>query len=683
MDELKKSVKELHGVGEKTYEKIKRLKLKTIEDLIWYFPKEYEDRSDYIKLRECPLNAKGTFYVEILEEPVIQSHRKNMDILKVAVTDGESRFFLSWFNQNYLKNRLRVGYKYTVNGKLVQIGRELQITNPIIGTKEEIAKIQAVYGLTEGLGNKELKKIIDKALEQYLVYVKDMVPKTISEKYGFMSIEGAIYTMHNPKDRDSLIRARNRLVFQEFLSLQTAIFTVRNRNTLNDFGIQYEAEDESLKFIENLPFKLTEAQKKVYLEIKEDMESKTQMNRLVQGDVGSGKTVVVVIAMYKAFLSGYQSAMMAPTEILARQHVESLNEFYSDYGVKVELLIGSLKESEKKDVLNRLKNGDIDILVGTHALIQDLVEFKNLGLVITDEQHRFGVKQRAVLEKKGDSPDILVMTATPIPRTLSLIFYGDLDISIIDELPPGRKEIETYAVGTEMVSRINSFIIKQLEEGRQIYVVSPLIEENEVLDLKSAEKIYSEFKNHVFKDYSVGLLHGKMKASEKDEIMNDFKSGRIQIIVSTTVIEVGVNVPNANVMVVYNAERFGLAQLHQLRGRVGRGEYQSYCIFINEGQNKIARERMRVLQDTTDGFKISEKDLELRGPGEFLGVRQHGLPSFKLANIILDLPILKLVQKEAEILIKDDPNLIKPENFYLRKEVNSILKEIKSDISLN
>jgi ATP-dependent DNA helicase RecG len=387
--------------------------------------------------------------------------------------------------------------------------------------------------------------------------------------------------------------------------------------------------------------------------------------------------------MYKAVLSGYQAAMMAPTEILASQHFESLQNFFMDYNIRCELLVGSISPKKKELILEELKQGKIDILIGTHAVIQENVEFKNLGLAITDEQHRFGVKQRAVLSEKGTNPDIIVMTATPIPRTLALILYGDLDISIIDELPPGRKEIETYAVGSEMIDRTNNFIRKQIMEGRQAYVVCPLIEESETLTINAAEELYSNLKEDTFKDFRVGLLHGKMKPKEKDQIMEEFKNHNIDILVSTTVIEVGVNVPNSNIMVIYNAERFGLAQLHQLRGRVGRGEYQSYCILINESKNPISRERMRILQSSTDGFKISEQDLGLRGPGEFFGTRQHGLPELKVANLITDIDILKVAQKEAFEIIQNDSKLAQEKYKGLRIKIQEMFKNSGEFSSFN
>ena len=427
--------------------------------------------------------------------------------------------------------------------------------------------------------------------------------------------------------------------------------------------------------INDLPFHLTKAQLRVLEEIDKDMESSKAMNRLLQGDVGSGKTIVAMIAAYKAVKSGYQMAIMAPTSILASQHMESFEAILSKYNIKCELLLGSTTKKKKEEILERLRNGEIDILIGTHSLLEENVIFKNLGLVVTDEQHRFGVRQRGMIASKGKNPDVLVMTATPIPRTLALILYGDLDISIIDELPPNRKKIETYAVRKSMEERINNFIKKQMDAGRQAYIVCPLVEENEEMDLQSVLKLAEKYRTEVFPDYRVEYLHGKMRPKEKDEIMQRFKNKEIDVLISTTVIEVGVNVPNANIMVIENAERFGLAQLHQLRGRVGRGEYQSYCILKYEGNSEMIRKRMKVMQDTNDGFVISEKDLELRGSGEFFGTKQHGLPEFKIANLFEDIKLLKLVQSICSKILQEDPLLEQEKNQRLKQLVEEKFKK--------
>lgn len=657
--------------------------------MFYFIPRDYDDATKFTSIAEAPLGEKSSYKVQVMGSPTVLRPRAKLSILKVPVRDHTGMAHLVWFNQEYLKSKFHTGQSLVINGKASRNGMEIQIINPVFENPEKMKKvgnINPIYPLTEGITNNEITKIINLIIKEYIYLIEEFIPLDLKDKFNLLSIEEAIRNIHFPKDDLMLEKSRKTLAFQELLTLQLGLFTIKNKNLNNKDAIIFKKSNELPeinKFLEELPFKLTNAQIKVFKEIEEDMESNKQMNRLVQGDVGSGKTIVAVLAMFKAYLSGYQSVMMAPTEILARQHFEALNEFYSKYDLKCELLVGALKPKDKIRVLNDLKLGKIDVLVGTHAIIQEGVDFNNLGLAITDEQHRFGVKQRAVLKGKGKNPDTIVMTATPIPRTLALIIYGDLDISIIDELPPGRKIIETYAVGKELISRMNEFVKKQIIEGRQAYIVCPLIEESENLKVNSAEELYIEFKENIFKEFNVGLLHGKMKAEEKDNIMEQFKDNKIQILVSTTVIEVGVNVPNSNVMAVYNAERFGLAQLHQLRGRVGRGQYQSYCILINESKNKISMERMRILQRSNDGFEISEKDLELRGPGEFFGTRQHGIPELKVANLISDIEILKVVQREAKYIIEEDPKLDLEKHRKLKNRIENMFKEIDKELTFN
>ena len=532
---------------------------------------------------------------------------------------------------------------------------------------QNTGRIIPIYPLTYKLSQNQLRKIMEAGIKEVYGNLPETLPNYLLKEYKLEDINNATKHIHFPDEFKDFNIARNRLVFEELLTVQLALLELKNSYNNDIKGIEFSKNAKMSDVINTLPFKLTKAQLRVLEEIDNDMESSKNMNRLLQGDVGSGKTVVAMCAAYKAVKSGYQAAIMAPTAILASQHLENFRDILENLGIRCELLISGITKKKKEDILERLKNGEIDILIGTHAIIEDNVVFKNLGLVVTDEQHRFGVKQRTKIAEKGENPDVLVMTATPIPRTLALILYGDLDISIIDELPPNRKKIETFAVNKSMTDRVNNFIRKQLEEGRQAYIVCPLVEENEEMDLKSVEKIYETYSKEVFPDYKVDFIHGKMKQKDKDSIMERFKNKEIDVLVSTTVIEVGVDVPNSNIMVIENAERFGLAQLHQLRGRVGRGKYQSYCILKFEGKSDNVRKRMKVMCDTNDGFIISEKDLELRGSGDFFGTMQHGLPEFKIANLFEDVGILKLVQSVATKILLDDPKLEKQENKLLKE----------------
>ena len=508
-----------------------------------------------------------------------------------------------------------MGKKYKFYGKVSVKYGKIEMNSPVFdeeNSSKNTGKIIPIYPLTYQLSQNTIRSIMENGLKLVDGKLEETMPEYIRKEYHLEDINTATHQIHFPVDFEAFEKARKRLVFEELLSMQLALMGLKNQ-TVQEKGIEYSKEVKMSTIINDLPFKLTKAQLRVLEEIDRDMESDKPMNRLLQGDVGSGKTVVSVVAAYKAVKCGYQVAIMAPTAILASQHLESFQNLLNPYGIRCELLIGSVTKKRKEEILEKLQAGEIDILIGTHALLEENVVFQNLGLVVTDEQHRFGVKQRGKIIAKGNHPDVLVMTATPIPRTLALILYGDLDISIIDELPPNRKKIDTYAVTKEMEARIHVFIKKQIAEGRQVYVVCPLVEENEEIKAKAAVELTEKYQKELFPEYRVALLHGKMRPKEKDEIMQEFKEGKIDILVSTTVIEVGVNVPNASIMVVENAERFGLAQLHQLRGRVGRGEYQSYCILKYQGNSEVIRQRMKIMQSTNDGFVIAEKDLELRG----------------------------------------------------------------------
>lgn len=673
MLDLNKEVQYVKTVGPNRVKLLNKLKIYTLKDLITYFPRDYEDRSKPKNLYEC-VDGEEVLIEAMAVGRINQMHKGRMTISRLTVKDQTGTCYITWFNQGYLKDKFQPGRMYRFFGKISVKGGRLEMNSPVydeIDQSKNTGKIIPIYPLTYELKQSTLRKIIENGLAEVKGKLPETLPEYIIRENNLWDINSTIERIHFPLEFSDFNKARERLVFEELLTMQLALLKLKNNYEHDTNGIQFSKEAKMSDVINLLPYKLTKAQLRVLQEIDTDMESTKPMNRLLQGDVGSGKTVVAMISAYKAVKSGYQAAIMAPTAILASQHLEGFKEILEQLGVKCELLISSITKKKKTEILEKLENGEIDILIGTHAILEENVVFKNLGLVVTDEQHRFGVKQRSTIASKAQNPDIIAMSATPIPRTLALILYGDLDISIIDELPPNRKKIETYAVRKNMEERVNAFIRKQIDEGRQAYIVCPLVEENEEMGLKSVIELAEKYKTETFSQYRVEYLHGKMKAKEKDEIMQKFKDGEIQILIATTVIEVGVNVPNASIMVVENAERFGLAQLHQLRGRVGRGEYQSYCILKYEGNGENTRQRMKVMCDTNDGFIISEKDLELRGSGDFFGTEQHGLPEFKIANLFEDIGILKKVQKLALDIMDDDPLLEKEKN----KKLNYLIKD--------
>lgn len=673
MINLEEDVKYIKGVGPKKVVLLNKLGIYTVKDLITYYPRAYEDRSKPQFLYECEDGEEAL--VEVIACSRATNVRlKGKTMQRLIVRDETASATITWFNQPYLKDKFSIGEKYKIFGKVSKKAGKISFNSPTFDIGEDqknTGRIIPIYPLTYSLSQNTLRKIMEGAIEKVYGNLEETLPQYLLQEYKLKNINDATRDIHFPNEFKDFNIARNRLVFEELLSVQLALLELKNNYMSDKNGIQFSKEAKMSDVINSLPFKLTKAQLRVIEEIDQDMEDSKNMNRLLQGDVGSGKTVVAMCAAYKAVKSGYQAAIMAPTAILATQHLENFKNILEKLDIKCELLISGITKKQKEGILERLENGEIDILIGTHAIIEENVKFKNLGLVVTDEQHRFGVKQRTKIAEKGENPDVLVMTATPIPRTLALILYGDLDISIIDELPPNRKKIETYAVNKNMTERVNKFIEKQLKEGRQAYIVCPLVEENEEMDLQSVEKLYELYSQEIFPQYKVAYIHGKMKPKEKDEIMGKFKSGAIDILISTTVIEVGVDVPNSNIMVVENAERFGLAQLHQLRGRVGRGEYKSYCILKFEGKSDNIRKRMKVMTETNDGFIISEKDLELRGSGDFFGTMQHGLPEFKIANLFEDIEMLKKVQVVAYKILEADPKL--------EKEENKLLKELIKD----
>ena len=674
MPDLLKEVKFVKGVGPNRVALLNRLGIYTLEDLITYYPRTHEDRSIPKKIIDLLHGEEALIEAIPVSRMSEIKIRRNFTMYKLIVRDDTGTCQITWYNQTYLKNMFKVGEKYKFFGKVNKKFNKVDMISPVFDSENSLkntGKIIPIYPTTYNLPQNTLRKIIENGLAEIDEKLEDTLPEYLLSKYNLCDLNTAIKQIHFPDNFENFNKARKRLVFEELLSMQLALLSLKSQYEVESEGISLDKNVKMSELIDKLPFRLTKAQLRVLEEIDNDLESSKPMNRLLQGDVGSGKTVVAEIAAYKAVKSGYQVAIMAPTAILATQHLESFTSLLDDTGIKCELLISGISKKKKEDILERLKNGEIDILIGTHALLEENVVFKYLGLVVTDEQHRFGVRQRSTIAKKGDNPNVLVMTATPIPRTLALILYGDLDISIIDELPPNRKKIDTFPVTKEMDDRVNNFIKEQIDSGRQAYIVCPLVEDSEEIDARSVLELAEKYKNVVFKDYKVEYLHGKMKPKEKDEIMERFKNKEIDILISTTVIEVGVNVPNANIMVIENAERFGLAQLHQLRGRVGRGEYKSYCILKYQGNSDVIRKRMNVMKATNDGFIISEKDLELRGTGEFFGTKQHGLPEFKIANLFEDMQVLKLVQSIAIEIIGKDPKLEKEENKKLKKLVKN------------
>ena len=669
------SVSLLKGIGEQRERKLQKLGIMTIADLLTHYPREYKDRSEILKIADLPMEESSTFLAQVKEEGQNSRHGR-LVYTRMKVYDETGSVGVLWYNQPYMKNSLKIGEWYLFSGKLQKKYGRTEILSPEverIGENFAGGRIIPVYPSTEGVSQKMLRNLMEDALSQMQGGMREELPLWLRKEYKLAERNFAIENIHFPKTEQGFYDARRRLVFEELFVLQTALFQLKN--TLEDSGEGIILKKKkALQEVESLlPFALTNAQKRVLKEIEKDMSSGKIMNRLVQGDVGSGKTAVAMAAAYWAIKNGYQATIMAPTEVLANQHFESFQKIFVPAGIKVVLLTGSLKAKEKREALEQVKSGEVQMIVGTHAVIQKGVEYQNLGLAITDEQHRFGVRQRSTLAEKGENVHTLVMTATPIPRTLALILYGDLDISIIDELPPGRQKIDTSAVDSRYHQRIYTFIQKHVKEGRQAYVICPMIEENEKLEVQNVLD-YTEELIQELPECRVSCVHGKMKAKEKQEIMDNFAAGEIDVLVSTTVIEVGINVPNATIMLIENAERFGLAQLHQLRGRVGRGSEKSYCILVSDTKTKVAKERMKTMTESEDGFVISEKDLKLRGPGEFFGIRQHGLPELKIADLYKDMAILKEAQSAAAELLKRDRFLEKEEHQLLKEHIDGYLE---------
>lgn len=667
IQKLQDNVSVLKGIGEETEKTLNELGIHTVADLLGYFPYRYDDY-ELRNLEEVKHDERVTVEGKVHSEPVLTYYGKKRSRLTFRLLVGRFLITAICFNRPYLKRSLVLGDTVSVTGKWDKNRQSIMVQEFKKGTHEQDGSIEPVYSVKENVTVKMMRRFVKQALSLYVVKAEDPLPKQLVSTYKLMSYQEALKTIHLPETRDSLKQARRRFVYEEFLIFQLKMQAIRKKEREKTSGIQHPfSKDAVFEFVHSLPFPLTKAQSRVLDEIMSDMASPYRMNRLLQGDVGSGKTAVAAIALYAAHLSGYQGALMVPTEILAEQHADSLYQLFEKWGLNIALLTSSVKGKRRRELLERLKEGEIDILVGTHALIQDEVEFQQLGLVITDEQHRFGVEQRKKLRSKGQDPDVLFMTATPIPRTLAITVFGEMDVSVIDELPAGRKQIETYWVKHDMLERILAFVDKELKKGRQAYIICPLIEESDKLDVQNAIDVHSMLTEAYRGKWSIGLMHGKLASDEKDQVMRDFTANEVQILVSTTVVEVGVNVPNATIMVIYDADRFGLSQLHQLRGRVGRGEHQSFCVLMADPKSETGKERMRIMSETTDGFELSEKDLELRGPGDFFGKKQSGMPEFKVADMVHDYRALETARKDAAELVQSDAFWTDPEYKELRQ----------------
>ncbi|TGB00248.1 ATP-dependent DNA helicase RecG [Sporolactobacillus shoreae] len=654
-------ISELKGVGPSAVDVLKQLGVESIEDLFSYFPYRY-DNYEIQDLENAGDSDHLTVRGKIQSEPVLSFYAKRRSRLSVRVLSGRNLVTVIAFNRPYLKKKLNLGDEVTVTGKWERARAEITATEFHIGAPDFSEQIAPVYPVKDGMTVRRMRSIVRQVFNQFQDSIVETLPPTLIEEYRLMGRKEAIREIHFPTGRDALKQARRRLVYEEFLIYELKMQCYKQVKRKSGGGTRINIQTDSIRsFIRTLPFPLTRAQERVVKEILADLGSPFAMNRLLQGDVGSGKTIVAAIALYAAVTAGFQGALMAPTEILAEQHADSLQKLFEPFSVSVALLTGNVRGKERRPLLEELKKGHIDILVGTHALIQDDVLFKQLGLVVTDEQHRFGVGQRRLLRVKGKDPDVLYMTATPIPRTLAITVFGDMDVSTIDELPGGRKTIRTYWVRHEMMGRVIRFMEKELRQGRQAYVVCPLIEESEQLDVQNALDMHAELTRSL-PDYRIGLMHGKLTNDEKSEVMNGFKEQKIHVLVSTTVVEVGVNVPNATLMIINDADRFGLSQLHQLRGRVGRGNDQSYCILVADARSETSRERMKLMTETTDGFRLSSFDLQLRGPGDFFGKKQSGVPAFKLADMIHDYRTLAAARDDASRLVLN-PHFWKDESF--------------------
>ncbi|AXN40496.1 ATP-dependent DNA helicase RecG [Peribacillus butanolivorans] len=664
---LQEPITAVKGIGGETAAALQEMEIHTVVDLLEHLPYRYED----YRLRDLETvehDERVTVEGKIHTVPTLGYFGKKKSRLTIKLLTGRYLINVIFFNQPYLKPKLTIGETVTVTGKWDRHRQTITGSECHVGDHSREKEFEPVYSVKGNITVKGMRRFIANAFSQYGAMIEENLPPQLLATYKLMPRKEALRMMHFPISANDVKQARRRFVYEEFLFFQLKMQALRKIQREQSKGTGQDIEGEQVNtFIKTLPFPLTNAQNRVVEEILNDMKSPYRMNRLLQGDVGSGKTVVAAVCLNATISAGFQGALMVPTEILAEQHTQSLKAMLEPIGVKVALLTSSVKGKKRRELLQNLESGELDLLIGTHALIQDEVNFRNLGLVITDEQHRFGVEQRRILREKGENPDVLFMTATPIPRTLAITVFGEMDASTIDEMPAGRKAIETYWAKHQMLDRILTFVEKELKQGRQAYVICPLIEESEKLDsLQNVLDVHAMMTQYFANRYKVGLMHGRLPADEKDEVMQQFSSNEVQILVSTTVVEVGVNVPNATVMVIYDAERFGLSQLHQLRGRVGRGSDQSFCILLADPKTEVGKERMKIMTETNDGFVLSEKDLELRGPGDFFGKKQSGLPEFKVADMVHDYRTLEVARTDAAKLIASQSFWQSPEYAPLR-----------------
>ena len=681
------SIRNLKGIGEKTELLFAKVGVASLQQLLHYYPRDYDSYGEPVTVKETKVNQKQAVRATLTKLPEVKGFA-NKVIITVVLVEESSRLQLTWFNMPFLRNTLKRGGTYVFRGNIREKKGRLVMEHPEIFTEASYegvrGQLMPIYALTAGLSNKLVTKTVRQLLEERFLE-QEYLPEEIRMRYHLPEINYAIGQVHFPETRESLITARRRLVFDEFLFFLLAIAKMKEKKESRQSAWRMKAVWKTEEVMESLPYQLTHAQLRVWNEIEGDLRGHLRMSRLVQGDVGSGKTILAFLSMIMTAENGFQSALMVPTEVLARQHFEAMQKLLEEHGLssyEPVLLTGSTTQKERRSIYEKIASGESKMIIGTHALIQEKVEYQKLALVITDEQHRFGVRQREALSRKGPSPHVLVMSATPIPRTLAIMLYGDLDISLVDELPAKRLPIKNCVVGTNYRKTAYQFMRKEIAAGRQVYIICPMVEASEELDAENVTDYTMDMRNVVGSGIQVEMLHGQMKAKEKNDIMERFASGEIQVLVSTTVVEVGVNVPNATVMMVENAERFGLAQLHQLRGRVGRGEYQSYCIFMHGDESKETGKRLEVLGKSNDGFYIAEEDLKLRGPGDLFGIRQSGLMDFKLADIFQDASILKEANLAVQDIILTDEGLEMPEHYKLKVAFDHYLQTEVDEISI-